>query len=111
MTAGDLQVRVARTFGQRLLGVRAWDDWHERSWALWLPRCRAVHTLGLDQSIDVVFLSRRGVPVWMVRCLAPLRVCACPRAWGVLELPAGYCGAPDWPEVLSGIWEVLKIEV
>lgn len=111
MTVGGLRIRVARTFRQRLLGVRAWDDWHAGSWALWLPHCRAVHTLGLGQPIDVVFISRTGKPVRVVRCLVPRRVCVCPQAWGVLELPAGYCSAPDWSEALPGVWGALKIEV
>jgi uncharacterized membrane protein (UPF0127 family) len=111
MMVGGLRIRVARTFRQRLLGVRAWDDWHTRSWALWLPRCRAVHTLGLGQAIDVVFVSRTGAPVCVVPRLAPRRICVCPQAWGVLELPAGYCSSPGWSAVLSGAWGALKIVV
>lgn len=111
MTAGGLRIRVAWTFRQRLLGVRAWDDWHTRSWALWLPRCRAVHTLGLGQAIDVVFVSHIGEPVRVVPRLAPRRICVCHQAWGVLELPAGYCSSPGWSAALSEVWGALKIVV
>lgn len=108
---GGLQLRVASTFRQRLLGVRAWDDWETRSWALWLPRCRAVHTIGLDQAIDVVFVSRRGTPVRVVGSLPPGKARLCRHAWGVLELPAGYCSRLDESSGLSGICGDLKIEV
>lgn len=109
--AGALQLRVARTFWQRFLGVRAWDDWEARSWALWLPRCRAVHTFALGYPIDVVFVSRDRRPLRVVHSLRAGRTCMHLPAWGVLELPAGYCSESGASSALSAVCGVLKIEV
>ena len=111
MTAGRLKIRIARTFRQRLLGVCAWDDWDTQSWALWLPRCRAVQTLALSRPIDVVFVTATGEPVRVVRRLPPRRACMCLQAWGVFEFPPGYCSVPGWSDVLSDAGGALKIEV
>lgn len=82
-------IRVARGFRQRLYGVRAWPDWGTTPWGLFIPHCRAVHTLALAGTLDLVFLSRDGGIVRIVRALAPNRFAACHRAWAVLELPGG----------------------
>ncbi|CAM5181048.1 hypothetical protein CDEF62S_05908 [Castellaniella defragrans] len=106
-----LQIRCAFSFRQRLQGIRAWPDWEQGSWGLLLPRCKAVHTLGLRRPIDVVFVSRAGGVLRVCGGLAPNRWVGWWPAWGVLELPAGYCSAPGWSGCVSAAWAFLKIEV
>ena len=60
---------------------------------LLLAPCRAVHTLGMTFPIDLVFLSRLGRVVKVVRCLRPWRVALCLRAVAVVELRAGVIDA------------------
>lgn len=55
--------------------------------ALLIPRCRSVHTLGMREPLDVVFL-RHG-RVLRVNRLVPHRLAVCPAADAVLELSAG----------------------
>lgn len=93
----------------RLRGVRARPDWGMTPYGLLLPRCRAVHTFGLRAPIDVVFLSPQGDVLRFVPSLAPGRWAFCREAWGVLELPGGYCSRPDWPEVLASAWGARKM--
>jgi hypothetical protein len=96
-----LRLFVAAGFRARLLGLHThpnlvWGD------GLWLTPCRAIHTLGLRRAIDVVFLGRGFGVVREVRSLRPNRLAWCPRAWSVVELPAGYCAAtPGYAEALA----------
>ena len=57
--------------------------------ALWLHPCHAIHTLGMSYPIDVLFLDERMQPVKRVCALRPNRLCRCPGATSVLELPGG----------------------
>tara|TARA_R110000851_G_scaffold332391_1_gene508503 strand:- start:214928 stop:215848 length:921 start_codon:yes stop_codon:yes gene_type:complete len=59
--------------------------------ALWLSRCRAVHTVGLRYRLDLVFLDRHNRVLKIVHNVAPARVAMCWRAHSVIELNAGYC--------------------
>lgn len=96
-----LRIFAARTFRQRLLGLHAWNDWGDVPWGLLFPGCRAVHTLGLRQPVDLLFLGAGG---WIVRAipeLAPNRFAGCRAARAVLELPPGFCRLPDWEAQVS----------
>jgi uncharacterized membrane protein (UPF0127 family) len=61
-----------------------------RGEALVIPRCRQVHTFGMNFPIDVVFLDRRGVVVRNCSRMNPRRVSPYVyRARDAVELPAG----------------------
>ena len=82
------EVRVATTFASRLLGLSHLDR-SEAGAGLLIPRCAAVHTLGMRFALDLVFLDGAGGPR-SLRCgLQPRRLAADRRACAVLELPEG----------------------
>lgn len=56
---------------------------------LLLPRCRAVHTLGMRFPLTLVWLDAHDRIVRVDRAVPPRRLKVCPRARKVLELPAG----------------------
>ncbi|HEX7388353.1 MAG TPA: DUF192 domain-containing protein [Castellaniella sp.] len=107
----SLQICCAVTFWQRLLGVRALPDRDAPDWGLLLPRCWAVHTVGLAHPLDVLFVTAAGEVLRVARALPPNRWVAHFGAWGVLELPAGYCSVPGWSERVSAAWGDWKIDV
>ncbi|MGE5408181.1 MAG: DUF192 domain-containing protein [Syntrophothermus sp.] len=92
---GGLEVRVARGFRARLLGLSRLD--RERAGAgLLIPRCAAVHSFGMRFELDLLFLDDAG-RVLARRRLPPRRFARHPGAAAVLELPAGgesAAGAP-----------------
>lgn len=57
--------------------------------ALRIPRCRAVHTVGLWYPIDVVFCALDGTILNIVPRLAPFRSAVQLAAVEVWELPSG----------------------
>ena len=60
-----------------------------------MPGCRAVHTFGLAQAIDLVFVDAGGRIVRQAPQVPPGRWAGCRQAWAVLELPAGYLARAD----------------
>ena len=83
---------MATTFWQRLRGLHAWPclPWHA---GLVLSPCKAVHTIGLAYAIDVLFVDQDARVLECVNALAPGRCAWNRHAFGVVELPAGYCAA------------------
>ena len=79
---------VARTFGQRLLGLMGLTTMAPGS-ALLFPACDSVHTACMRMNIDVVFLDPDGRVLAVRRGLGPWRVARCRGAAAVLECPAG----------------------
>jgi hypothetical protein len=59
--------------------------------ALELRPCAAVHTLGMREPIDVVFVAGDGTVLRAVPRLAPWRIAMLPRAAATWELPPGAC--------------------
>lgn len=108
--AGALRLVPARGFRARLCGLHAWASWGDEPCGLLLPRCRAVHTFGLTQAIDAVFLSACG-RILTQRRLAPNRIGLCLQARAVLELPAGYCSRSDWRTAVNRALSDRKILV
>lgn len=80
-------VRVADTFGRRLLGVLA-RGLGEGEGVLLVP-CEAVHTFFLRSPLDVLFLARDGTVLAAREGLGPWRVAWTKGAWAALELPPG----------------------
>jgi uncharacterized membrane protein (UPF0127 family) len=82
-------VRRADSFLMRLVG---WL-WRKRLTAeesLWLVPCKAVHTIGMHVSIDVIFLDRLHRVVALVPALPSYRISRfCFGAHSALEVPTG----------------------
>ncbi|MHA3902663.1 DUF192 domain-containing protein [Castellaniella sp. WN] len=106
-----LRLYCARSFVARLLGLRLWPGWGGRPRGLLLPECRAVHTLGLAQAVDLVFLDAEGRVVGMASRVGPWRCVLRRRARAVVELPAGYCARQDWQAQVEAAWLGRKIVV
>ncbi len=99
MTA--LVLMQANGFWQRLAGLHAYPVLSPTSGLLIAP-CRAIHTLGLTYSIDVLYLDRQGNIIGRVDALAPNRLSVCWAAHTVVELPAGFCARhPDYPDQVA----------
>src|SRR3954451_11007052 len=86
--ACGLVVREAATRRARLVGL-AWLPAPREPVALWLPRCRSVHTFGMRFALDLVWLDARGRVVRVDRDVGRRRVRFCRRAASVVELPVG----------------------
>ena len=83
-----VRIRIAAHWFRRAAGRLAIPD-RDAPCGLWLRPCRAVHTFGMRQAIDVVFLRADGVVVKVVPALEPWRIAACRGARTTLELRAG----------------------
>lgn len=91
--AGDgrrIRIRVTRacTFVARLRGLigRAAPA---AGHGMWIEPCSAVHTFGVHDSLDVVFVSACMVVQRIEPAVPPQRICLGPGALRVLELRAG----------------------
>jgi uncharacterized membrane protein (UPF0127 family) len=85
-----VKVRRADTWRARLLGLalrRATPD------ALYFPKCRSVHTIGMRFALDLIWVDAAGDTVRVDRAVPPLRVRGCREAHGVIECPAGAADA------------------
>jgi uncharacterized protein len=91
----DREVRVARGFRARLLGL-AFLGRDEAGSGLLIPRCSSIHTFGMRFALDVYFLDERFAPLAEYRQIPARRVVSCRSASAVLEIPADKGG-----EILS----------
>lgn len=83
------RVRIAGNFLDRLRGVKRTDGLDQGEGLLLSP-CRAVHTFGCPDPLDVAFIDRRGRVVALYPSLAPGRMTRWIRkAEYALELPGG----------------------
>ncbi len=57
--------------------------------ALWIVPCEAVHTFGMQFSLDLIYLDRRHRIRKICRNVPPWRLSACLSAHSVVELAAG----------------------
>ena len=81
-------VEAALTSETRRKGLLGRDGMPDAS-ALVIAPCPAVHTIAMRFAIDIVFVDRDGTAVRVVRNLRPWRMAASPRAYAVIEMPAG----------------------
>ena len=91
-------VEIAATRATRRKGLLGRGHLEEAS-ALLLAPCTAVHTVGMQFAIDVVFVDRQGYAVKVVRDLRPWRIALAAKARAVIEMPAGTL---RWGQVLPG---------
>ena len=61
-------------------------------WALWLPRCRSVHTFGMRFALDLVWLGGEGEVLRVDAAVGALRMRSCLRARSVVEARSGEGG-------------------
>ena len=83
-----LNLRRARGFIERFIGLIGRTDMAPDEVFL-MERCAAIHTIGMQMPIDVVFLSAHGVVIKVCHALQPGRIRLCPGAAYTLELAAG----------------------
>jgi uncharacterized membrane protein (UPF0127 family) len=57
---------------------------------VWITSCRAIHTIGMRVSIDVIFVDREGHVIRVEHNVRPNRIAlSCKGAKGVVELGGG----------------------
>lgn len=88
---GPIGWRLVRGFIPRLRGLLGRQP-PAPGTALLIAPCRAVHTVGMQYAIDVVFVARDGRVLRVCPRVAPMRARVCRRAWGVAELAAEEAG-------------------
>jgi uncharacterized membrane protein (UPF0127 family) len=86
------EVAVAVGFRARLLGLALLDR-AEAGPGLLIPRCAAVHTVGMRFALDVYFLDAEGSVLATHRAVPPRRFVAHRGAAEVLEVPASPSGS------------------
>ena len=91
--ASGLRVGLAATFLQRARGLigRSQRSSAAGSPSLCLRPCRAVHTLGMREAIDLAFSDAEGRVLRLIQALPPSRFRWCAGAQQVWEFPAGRC--------------------
>ncbi len=83
------QVEVARTFPKRLKGLMFRREMQPGT-ALLLSPCSQIHTCFMRFNLDVLFLDKDGIVLYVMENLKPWRISPIIwRASGTLELPAG----------------------
>lgn len=101
-TGERVPLLLADTFLTRYLGWRlllsAQNKRNKRGYSgLWLQPCWSIHTFGLTQSLDLVWLNRQQKPIRIQRQIGLNRVFFCWQAHSVIELPAGFLCAEHEP--------------
>jgi uncharacterized membrane protein (UPF0127 family) len=81
-------VERAMTRATRKRGLLGRDGMPSGS-ALMIEPCPAVHTAFMRFAIDIVFIDRQGYAIKIVRNLRAWRAAVAPRAYAVVEMPAG----------------------
>lgn len=98
MTTGKIvasEVHVAKGMFSRMVGFLNRSR-IEPAEGLWFAGCSAIHTIGMRQAIDIVFLDRGGRVVRTLCAVPPNRIAiGCPNAETTIELGAGALNASD----------------
>jgi len=83
-----MRVRLAGNSRERRRGLLQTTTLHQDA-GLWIIPCEAIHTFGMRQAIDAIFLDKESRVRALRANLPPRRVALCLRAHSVLELPPG----------------------
>ncbi|HEX6460709.1 MAG TPA: DUF192 domain-containing protein [Thermoleophilaceae bacterium] len=86
-----IRMHLAHTWRARLLGLALMRDLHPDH-ALVIPHCTSVHTFGMRFPIDVVFVDRDWLPIYIEYNVGPRRVLRSRFARSVIEVAAGEAG-------------------
>lgn len=85
-----LQVRVAKTFFVRLIGLMGRTKWPSGHQGLYFPSCRSVHTFFTFLRPDLLFLDKNNKILRVVPSAKPWLIFFGPvHTYGCLELPQG----------------------
>jgi len=84
-----LRLRRAASFAARFVGFWPSPRRHDVE-AIEFPHCQSVHTFGMTEPIDVVFVDSSGRVLRVVARLAPWRLVREPAAQSVFEFRAGH---------------------
>ena len=84
-------MHLAHTWRARLLGL-ALMPMLDPDEALLIPHCTSVHTFGMRFELDVVFVDRRWLPIYIEYGVRPNRVLRSRFARSVIEVVAGEAG-------------------
>ena len=96
-TEAIIATRVDRLTGflQRAIGLLARSS-VQRDEGVWISSCRAIHTIGMRDSIDVLFVDGHGCVLRICRDVRPNRFAlSCRAAKAVVELGGGALGQID----------------
>ena len=96
-TGAVLATRVERatSFLDRAVGLLARSNIRPDE-GLWLERCSAIHTIGMRNRLDVIFVDRQRRIVGIHREVKPFRLALmCSMAADVIELGAGAIAGCD----------------
>jgi uncharacterized membrane protein (UPF0127 family) len=90
-TGTIIATRIDRLSGffQRAIGLLARSNVRPDE-GVWIASCHAIHTIGMRQTIDVMFVDRDGFVLRICRNVGPNRFSlSCRHAQSVVELGAG----------------------
>jgi uncharacterized membrane protein (UPF0127 family) len=90
-TGAIIATRIDRLTGflQRAIGLLGRSG-VRRDEGVWIPACRAIHTIGMRADIDVIFVDRQGCVLRLEGNVEPNRwSLSCLRAADVVELGGG----------------------
>jgi len=92
------RLEVAESAWQRMRGLLGRKGMPAGS-GLLIRKCRAIHTIGMVFSIDLLFLDRDGVVLGRAENVGPWSTAAGPRGTrSVLEMPAGELARLEIPD-------------
>jgi uncharacterized protein len=86
-----IRMHLAHTWRARLLGI-AFIGGLDPDEALVMPHCTWVHTFGMRFAIDVVFVDRDWLPIYIEYGVGPSRVLRSRFARSAIEVVAGEAG-------------------
>jgi uncharacterized protein len=86
-----IRMHLAHTWRARLLGLALMPDLDPDE-ALVIPHCTSVHTFGMRFELDVAFVDRRWLPIYVEYGVPPNRVLRSRFARSVIEVVAGEAG-------------------
>jgi uncharacterized protein len=86
-----IRMHLAHTWRARLLGLALLTDL-DRDEALVIPHCTSVHSFGMRFPIDVVFVDRDWLPIYIEYDVGPRRLLRSRFARSVIEVAAGEAG-------------------
>ena len=90
----------AEGFGARLVG---WHRFPYSDQVLFIERCKAVHSFGMQRCLTVRFIDQNNEPLGPWRNMPPNRVLMCFEAYGVLEI--AWCD----PEKRHQVWVAFQM--
>lgn len=80
-----LNIRVADTWGKRLIGLLGKKTLQSNQ-ALWIKPCNAIHTFGMSLPIAVHFLDQNNQVIRSHGRIKPWRILICLSAKSVIEM-------------------------